>query len=188
MLRERMSENQRRLGDLTGGGDLNNEAAANQMLEDEKFAIMLQNEEFMAELRGNREFLSALEEEAAGADHFYHQHQQSQPPPQQQQVLQQAAKKGGGGGGGGGALGMDDAMFREKLKNMGKQSKQTFRLVWLITGTVGTVAGRSRWPGLRIQSIFDRSRKSAFKTGSGSCQLINLHNFFVSLRFLPIFL
>jgi hypothetical protein len=122
MLRERMSENQRRLGDLTinDGGGTAESAASSQMLEDEKFAIMLQNEEFMAELRGNREFLSALEEEASsggGSDHFYQQ---------QQQHLQQqptaVAKKGGGAG----ALGMDDAAFREKLKNMGKQSKQTF--------------------------------------------------------------
>lgn len=124
MLRERMSENQRRLGDLSvtgvdSGGGSTSSSEASQMLEDEKFAIMLQNEEFMAELRGNREFLSALEEEAAaGSDSFhYHQHQQQQ----HQQAA--AAKKGGGGGG---ALGMDDAAFREKLKNMGKQSKQTF--------------------------------------------------------------
>ena len=39
------------------------------MLEDEKFALMLQNEEFMAELRGNHEFLSTLEEDhTADAD------------------------------------------------------------------------------------------------------------------------
>ncbi len=115
-----MSENQRRLGDLTindGGGSTAEAAASSQMLEDEKFAIMLQNEEFMAELRGNREFLSALEEEASGAgsDYLYHQQQQQQQPA--------AAKKSGGAGG---ALGMDDAAFREKLKTMGKQSKQTF--------------------------------------------------------------
>jgi hypothetical protein len=125
MLRDRMSENQRRLGDLTindgGGGGTAETAASSQMLEDEKFAIMLQNEEFMAELRGNREFLSALEEEASGGggfDYLYHQ--------QQQQQQQPAAVKKGGGGGAAGALGMDDAAFREKLKNMGKQSKQTF--------------------------------------------------------------
>jgi hypothetical protein len=122
MLRERMSENQRRLGDLTINDTAETTAASSQMLEDEKFAIMLQNEEFMAELRGNREFLSALEEEASGgggSDYLYHQQQQ------QQQQQQPAAKKGGGGGAAG-ALGMDDAAFREKLKNMGKQSKQTF--------------------------------------------------------------
>lgn len=34
-----------------------------QISEDERFAQMLQNEEFMTELRGNTEFLSALEEE-----------------------------------------------------------------------------------------------------------------------------
>jgi len=76
-----MSENQRRLGDLTIN-DTAEAAASSQMLEDEKFAIMLQNEEFMAELRGNREFLSALEEEASGggSDYLYHQQQQQQEP------------------------------------------------------------------------------------------------------------
>ena len=43
-------------------------AAAHQMLEDEKFALMLQNEEFMAELRGNHEFLSTLEEDHSADD------------------------------------------------------------------------------------------------------------------------
>lgn len=147
MLRERMSENQRRMGDLSvgsGGGDSamstvgSSSSEAAQMLEDEKFAIMLQNEEFMAELRGNREFLSALEEEA-GSDHFNHSQQQ------QQQYYTAAAKKGGGGGGGGGgSLGMDDAAFREKLKTMGKQSRQTFsRLAHLFSrGQKGGAAQR----------------------------------------------
>jgi hypothetical protein len=71
-----MSENQRRLGDLSLSDNNTEQASSSQMLEDERFAIMLQNEEFMAELRGNREFLSALEAEAA-TEHFYH-HQQQQ--------------------------------------------------------------------------------------------------------------
>lgn len=59
-IRERMTENTKKLGELScqEGG-----AEANQMLEDERFALMLQNEEFMTELRGNHEFLSTLEQD-----------------------------------------------------------------------------------------------------------------------------
>jgi hypothetical protein len=39
------------------------ERRSSQISEDERFAQMLQNEEFMTELRGNPEFLSALEED-----------------------------------------------------------------------------------------------------------------------------
>ena len=98
MIRERMSENEKKLGNLSShpdGTDL-------QMLEDEKFALMLQNEEFMAELRVNDEFLSALHE-----DH----HEDGQP-------MELGHKKHG--------LHMDDAAFKEKLKNMGKTSKHKF--------------------------------------------------------------
>ena len=86
-----------------------------QMLEDEKFAMMLQNEEFMRELRGNQEFMSALEED--------HNHDFSQTDFQHQQLDKPREQ---GGGSRRPHLGMDDAMFREKLKNMGKSSKQKF--------------------------------------------------------------
>ena len=105
MIRERLSENEKRLGSLShcsDGTDL-------QLLEDEKFALMLQNEEFMAELRENDEFLSALQED----------HEASQPS-----EAGAAAKKGG--------LHMDDAVFKEKLKNMGKSSKQKFAKLAMI--------------------------------------------------------
>lgn len=95
MIRERMSENQKKLSLSSNDG-----FGTNQLLEDEKFALMLQNEEFMMELRGNHEFLSTLEEDELDK-------------PQEL-----GAKKG--------SLGMDDAAFREKLRNMGKQSKQKF--------------------------------------------------------------
>ncbi len=100
MLRERMSENEKKLGSLTSHSDL----ADLQMLEDEKFALMLQNEEFMAELRVNDEFLSALHED----------HESGQP-------IEFSSKKSHGHG-----HHMDDAAFKEKLKNMGKTSKQKF--------------------------------------------------------------
>jgi len=94
-VQERLEENQRRMSEqhLSGGG-------SQQMLEDEKFALMLQNEEFMSELRGNTEFLSTLEEEHLSKS------------------LEQGGPKR--------LPHMDDALFREKLKNMGKTSRAKF--------------------------------------------------------------
>ena len=100
MIQEKYTENQKRLGSLNSDGG----QEMSQLLEDEKIALMLQNEEFMRELKGNREFMSALEE-----DH---------PLPTADEPVDMATKRG--------ALGMDDALFREKLKNMGKTSKQKF--------------------------------------------------------------
>lgn len=58
---------------------------------DEQFAIMLQNEEFMNELRWNQEFMLALEKE------------------------QQEKGKN-----------VDDLVFKERLKHMGKRSRKKF--------------------------------------------------------------
>jgi len=57
MLQQKYAENQRlrgALGDTTADPDLD------QFLEDERIALFLQNEEFMSELRRNKDFLSAL--------------------------------------------------------------------------------------------------------------------------------
>jgi len=97
-LQDRREENQRRMEEV-------NQPSCQQMLEDEKFALMLQNEEFMSELRGNSEFLTTLEEE---------------------QQLEASNKHTEQGGARRTHLGMDDAMFREKLKNMGKTSRAKF--------------------------------------------------------------
>ncbi|XP_055701279.1 CUE domain-containing protein 1 [Phlebotomus papatasi] len=58
---------------------------------DEQFALMLQNEEFMNELRWNQEFMMALEKEQQGK-----------------------------------ARTEDDAVFKERLKHMGKKSRKKF--------------------------------------------------------------
>lgn len=87
------------------------------MVDDEKFAMMLQNEEFMRELRGNQEFMSALEEE-----HNHHDFSQTDSDFHHQQLdkpREQASSRRP-------HLGSEDAVFREKLKNMGKSSKQKF--------------------------------------------------------------
>lgn len=43
---------------------LNDDPELSQFLEDERFAILLQNEEFVRELRSNRDFVSTLNSEA----------------------------------------------------------------------------------------------------------------------------
>jgi len=87
-----------------------------QLLEDEKFAMMLQNEEFMRELRGNQEFMSAL------ADDDFHDCDMTGQESQQHQTFEKPKDASSRRP----HLGMDDAVFREKLKNMGKTSKQKF--------------------------------------------------------------
>jgi len=70
----------------------------------------------MRELRGNQEFMSALEEEHSHGqtdDADFHQQQVDRPREQTSSSRRHH-------------LGMDDAVFREKLKNMGKSSKQKF--------------------------------------------------------------
>lgn len=54
-LRHKMAENERRLQDA----DLDPELM--QMLRDERLALVLQNEEFLAELRNDKDFLRVLE-------------------------------------------------------------------------------------------------------------------------------
>jgi len=83
-------------------------AARNQYLEDERIALMLQNEEFMAELQKDSEFMSALEMEEERA--FYDQQLNQKMPSKNSS----AAKM------------MDSDEFRDKLKNMGKTSKKKF--------------------------------------------------------------
>ena len=84
----------------TGAGG----AFSDQYLEDERIALMLQNEEFMAELQKDSEFMSALEMEQERA--LY-----------DQQLHQRVPKTNK----------MDsDTEFREKLKTMGKTSKKKF--------------------------------------------------------------
>ncbi|XP_050075188.1 CUE domain-containing protein 1 [Anopheles maculipalpis] len=58
-----------RLGGTAGGGTIGPDGTYRSTefdLGDEQFAMMLQNEEFMAELRWNQEFLSALEKDHQG--------------------------------------------------------------------------------------------------------------------------
>ena len=73
----------------------------NSMLEDERIAMFLQNEEFMAQLRWNEDFLSTLESDT-----------KIQGP-----NLEKCSSQ----------VGHDDEdLFKERLKNMGKMSRRKF--------------------------------------------------------------
>ncbi|XP_059685303.1 CUE domain-containing protein 1 isoform X2 [Gavia stellata] len=79
-----------------GQGSLEQERQWKQYLEDERIALFLQNEEFMKELQRNRDFLLALERGDVAPS-----------------VTSEA----------GGAV-SDDALFRDKLKHMGKSTRK----------------------------------------------------------------
>ncbi|XP_034230454.1 uncharacterized protein LOC117639163 isoform X2 [Thrips palmi] len=108
ILQARYAENQRVRGVL---GDSAADPDLDQFLEDERIALFLQNEEFMAELRWNKDFLHALEKE-----------QSAESPPGE--LLNKAS----------GGL-PDDDLFRERLRNMGKMSRKKFaQLARMFTG------------------------------------------------------
>ena len=56
-LRHKMAENERRLQEV----DVNNDPDVLQMLKDERLALILQNEEFLNELRNDKDFMKVLE-------------------------------------------------------------------------------------------------------------------------------
>lgn len=57
MLKRKMKENERRRRTISHDFD----PETSQFLEDERLAIMLQNSEFLQELRGNEDFMKTLE-------------------------------------------------------------------------------------------------------------------------------
>ncbi|XP_064460775.1 CUE domain-containing protein 1-like isoform X2 [Ornithodoros turicata] len=125
MLQQRMEENerQRRLG-------ATEELA--QYLEDERIAILLQNEEFVRELRRNQEFMSTLDRdikertsERSGslvpddASEYSHQDDDDDVPQLPMDAFPYTRSTGEGGED-------SDAAFKERLKNMGKASRRKF--------------------------------------------------------------
>ncbi|KAJ8313046.1 hypothetical protein KUTeg_010419 [Tegillarca granosa] len=106
MLDEKMKENERRRRKAVKNVD----PEMSQYLEDERLAIMLQNSEFLQELRGNEDFMKTLERVTEGYGDDRQDHLDafpfSQPAP--------AAKKD------------EDAELRRQLKNMGGASRKQF--------------------------------------------------------------
>lgn len=130
MLQEKMKENERRRKKTSV--DMNPEMS--QYLEDERLAIMLQNSEFLQELRGNEDFMMTLERDRMNASAFEPIVTEPEPLPTRrepdinegygddnQQTLEpfpfsQPVEKGK----------EEDAELRRQLKQMGKASRKQF--------------------------------------------------------------
>ncbi|NWU98791.1 CUED1 protein, partial [Upupa epops] len=107
-----------------GQGSLEQERRWKQYLEDERIALFLQNEEFMKELQRNRDFLLALER-----DRLKYESKKSQSSSVAvsndlafSSVLSGDAAPCGSSEAGGAVS--DDALFRDKLKHMGKSTRK----------------------------------------------------------------
>ncbi|GFY45904.1 CUE domain-containing protein 1 [Trichonephila inaurata madagascariensis] len=140
MLQKRMLENERQRRNTIGAED----PELARYLEDERIALFLQNEEFVRELMGNKEFLSTLEKDSASNGTMTLQTKHSHSSRNNERSS----------GGAESSKAEDhpqlphsfsadetDAAFRERLKNMGKLSRRKFA---------------------QLASIFSR-RKRAFK-------------------------
>ncbi|XP_050039780.1 CUE domain-containing protein 1 isoform X1 [Dermacentor andersoni] len=115
MLQQRMAENVRQQRRLSSGAA----EAETQLLEDERMAILLQNQEFMRQLQSNRDFIRTLNQDI------------------QSQEMERSAGLVPDDGRPADATEDEpwgtlphteetDAAFRERLKNMGKASRRKF--------------------------------------------------------------
>nr|CAD7396018.1 unnamed protein product [Timema cristinae] len=104
LLQQKYVENKRVRGVLCDVGD----PELDRYLEDERIALFLQNEEFMAELRWNKDFLCMLEKDQAGES-----------PPEEDMCVFPLSKTLS-------ASHDEDALFKERLRNMGKMSRKKF--------------------------------------------------------------
>ncbi|NXQ79928.1 CUED1 protein, partial [Nyctibius grandis] len=107
-----------------GQGSLEQERRWKQYLEDERIALFLQNEEFMKELQRNRDFLLALER-----DRLKYESKKSKSTSVAvsndfgfSSVLSGDVAPSGTSEAGGAVS--DDALFRDKLKHMGKSTRK----------------------------------------------------------------
>ncbi|NXE87250.1 CUED1 protein, partial [Menura novaehollandiae] len=107
-----------------GQGSLEQERRWKQYLEDERIALFLQNEEFMKELQRNRDFLLALER-----DRLKYESKKSKSTSAAvsndfgfSSVLSGDVAPSGTSEAGGAVS--DDALFRDKLKHMGKSTRK----------------------------------------------------------------
>ncbi|NXD02686.1 CUED1 protein, partial [Certhia familiaris] len=108
-----------------GQGSLEQERRWKQYLEDERIALFLQNEEFMKELQRNRDFLLALER-----DRLKYESKKSKSTSVAvsndfgfSSVLSAGDVSPSAASEAGGAV-SDDALFRDKLKHMGKSTRK----------------------------------------------------------------
>ncbi|XP_045604691.1 uncharacterized protein [Procambarus clarkii] len=99
-----------------------------QYLKDERIALFLQNDEFMDELRTNREFMTALQEdyESEAGD---------------EDELEGAESKGQ-------LAQLDDATLRERIATMGKASRKKFAQIAKVFSRRKRTSGRSLLPSV----------------------------------------
>uniref|UniRef100_A0A663M8T5 CUE domain containing 1 n=1 Tax=Athene cunicularia TaxID=194338 RepID=A0A663M8T5_ATHCN len=101
------------------GGSLEQERRWKQYLEDERIALFLQNEEFMKELQRNRDFLLALERDRLK----YESKKSKSTSAAVSNDFGFSSVISGNFEDAGGAV-SDDALFRDKLKHMGKSTRK----------------------------------------------------------------
>ncbi|XP_054250193.1 CUE domain-containing protein 1 [Indicator indicator] len=102
-----------------GQGSLEQERRWKQYLEDERIALCLQNEEFMKELQRNRDFLLALERDRLK----YESKKSKSSSAAASNDLGCSSAVPSGSSEASGAV-SDDALFRDKLKHMGKSTRK----------------------------------------------------------------
>uniref|UniRef100_A0A8C7SGN4 CUE domain containing 1a n=1 Tax=Oncorhynchus mykiss TaxID=8022 RepID=A0A8C7SGN4_ONCMY len=111
------------------GMETDQERKLKQYLEDERIALFLQNEEFMRELQRNREFLIALERDRL-------QYESKASKSHHSPAFMGTSTPGDNCASGSGEACTnvtDDALFRDKLKHMGKCKNTQSVALWAIT-------------------------------------------------------
>lgn len=101
------------------GGTSEQERKMKQYLEDERIALFLQNEEFMKELQRNREFLIALER-----DRLKYESKKSKSSHSSTSMENSTGNHYASGSVEACTAVSDDALFRDKLKHMGKSTRK----------------------------------------------------------------
>nr|XP_055052810.1 CUE domain-containing protein 1b isoform X2 [Misgurnus anguillicaudatus] len=101
------------------GGASEQERKLKQYLEDERIALFLQNEEFMKELQRNRDFLIALER-----DRLKYESKKSRSSHSSATAENSTGDHYASGSVDASTAVSDDALFRDKLKHMGKSTRK----------------------------------------------------------------
>lgn len=126
LLQQKMQENERQRLQLASSLD---DAEAAQYLEDERIAIFLQNEEFVSELRRNKEFMSALHYDAMRGRNSTSTATSSSSTSANGFCNENYTGDLAGNSQYEHTSHESDADFKEKLKNMGKASRRKFAQV-----------------------------------------------------------
>ncbi|NXR15052.1 CUED1 protein, partial [Semnornis frantzii] len=107
-----------------GQGSLEQERRWKQYLEDERIALCLQNEEFMKELQRNRDFLLALERDRLKYESKKSKSSSATASNDLGCTSALAGEVASSGSSEAGGAVSDDALFRDKLKHMGKSTRK----------------------------------------------------------------